>query len=68
MSGEWQLMLEGVDPEGEKRAPEGSSSDEWADEADRRTDRLAAVVDAATVSLRTGHVLITDGPFTETKE
>ena len=62
-----------VDPEDGTRAPETSNLDEWADKADRRTDgvlrhRLAGVVDAATVRLRKGHVLITDGPFIETKE
>jgi hypothetical protein len=70
MNAEWQLMPEGVDPVG---APEGSNSDELADDSDRRTDglldhHLAGVVDAATVRLRKGHVLITDGPFIETKE
>ena len=62
-----------VDPEDGTRAPETRNLDEWADKADRRTDgvlrhRLAGVVDAAAVRLRKGHVLITDGPFIETKE
>ena len=62
-----------VDPEDGTRAPETSNLDECADKADRRTDgllghRLASVVNAATVRLRKGHVLITDGPFIETKE
>jgi hypothetical protein len=62
-----------VDPEDGTHAPETSNLDEWTNEADRRRDgllghRLAGVVDAATVRLRKGHVLITDGPFIETKE
>jgi hypothetical protein len=62
-----------VDPEDGTRAPETRNLDERADKADRRTDgllghRLAGVVDAATVRLRKGPVLITDGPFIETKE
>ncbi len=62
-----------VDPEDGTRAPATSNLDEWADKADRRTDgllghRLAGAVDAATVRLRKRHVLITDGPFIETKE
>jgi hypothetical protein len=64
-----------VDPEDGTRAPETRNLDEWDDKGDRRTDglgllghRLAGVVDVATVHLRKGHVLITDGPFIETKE
>jgi predicted 3-demethylubiquinone-9 3-methyltransferase (glyoxalase superfamily) len=62
-----------VDPEDGTRAPETSNLDAWAHKADRRTDgllghRLASVVDATTVRLRKGHVLITDGPFIETKQ
>jgi hypothetical protein len=62
-----------VDPEDGTRAPETNNLDECADKADRRTDgllghRLASAVNTATVRLRKGHVLITDGPFIETKE
>lgn len=62
-----------VDREDGTRAPETSKLDEWVDKADRGTDGLlghglADVVDAATVRLLKGHVLITDGPFIETKE
>jgi predicted 3-demethylubiquinone-9 3-methyltransferase (glyoxalase superfamily) len=62
-----------VDPEDGTRAPETSNLDECAYKSDRRTDevlrhRLAGVVATATVRLRKGHVLITDGPFIETKE
>ena len=62
-----------VDPEDGTRAPDTSNLDEFADKTDRRADgllghRLVSVVNAATVRLRKGHGLITDGPFIETKE
>jgi hypothetical protein len=62
-----------VDPEAEERVPETNNLDEWADAADPRTDgvldhRLAGVMDTAPVRLRKGRMLITDGPFSETKE
>jgi hypothetical protein len=73
MSARWQLMLGSVDPEGEKCAPEGRNSDEWADDEDRPTEgsldhHPVGGVDATIVRRRKGHVLITDGPFAETKE
>ena len=45
----------------------------WAEEMDRRGirsigQRLAPPVDATTVRVRDGKVLLTDGPFVETKE
>lgn len=67
------LMLVCVDPEAERYVPEENNVEEWADETDRRNvrilgHRLKSVADAITVRRRTGHVLITDGPFAETKE
>jgi hypothetical protein len=45
----------------------------WVEENDRRGvrlfgDRLRPAEDATTVRVRNGDVLLTDGPFTETKE
>jgi hypothetical protein len=47
--------------------------DTWVDEMDRRDIRqlgemLAPSSDATTVKVRDGRVLLTDGPFAETKE
>ena len=47
--------------------------DTWVDEMDRRDIRqlgemLAPSSDATTVRIRDGRVLLTDGPFAETKE
>jgi hypothetical protein len=47
--------------------------DEWVEEMDRRDVRqlgevLAPTSDATTVKVRGGKVLLTDGPFAETKE
>jgi hypothetical protein len=67
------VMLFCVDPEAERYVPEESNVEEWTDETDRRNvrilgHRLKSVADAVTVRRRKGTVLITDGPFTETKE
>jgi hypothetical protein len=47
--------------------------DDWVDEMDGRNIRqlgemLAPAADATTVRIRGGRVLLTDGPFAETKE
>jgi hypothetical protein len=47
--------------------------EEWVDDLDSRGkrllgDRLRPVADATTVRVRSGEVLVTDGPFTESKE
>lgn len=57
-----------VEPE-----PGGMSIEEWVGEMDRRGarldgDRLQPPTAAATVRFRGGKVVVTDGPFTETKE
>jgi hypothetical protein len=67
------LMFVCVDPEGEKYVAEEDNAREWAAEMDRRGarilgNRLKGVETATTVRLRQGKVLVTDGPFAETKE
>jgi len=67
------LMLVCVDPEGEEYVPEEDTVDEWVGEMDRRKvrilgTRLRGVEDATTVRRRKGKVLVTDGPFAETRE
>jgi hypothetical protein len=67
------LMLACVDPGAEQYVPEEDNIGEWADETARRNVRilghgLKGLEDATTVRRRKGEVLITDGPFTETKE
>jgi hypothetical protein len=54
-------------------SPEEASADAWVEEMDGRGvrlqgDRLALTTDAATVRVRAGEVLVSDGPFAETKE
>ena len=66
-------MFARVDPEAKKPDPEGKDVRRWADDLDGRTEdilnrRSWGAVDAATVRRRKGDVLITDGPFTGTKE
>jgi hypothetical protein len=58
--------------------PEPSSTDaptveDWVEEGERRGirkqgDRLRPASDATTVRVRKGELLVTDGPFTESKE
>jgi hypothetical protein len=67
------IMFVCVDPDGEKYVPEEDNIDEWVDEMDGRKVRtlgyrLKGVKDATTVRRRKGKVLVTDGPFAETKE
>jgi hypothetical protein len=52
---------------------EGPSVEEWVEEGTRRGirlqgDRLRGPSDATTLRLRNGELLLTDGPFAETKE
>ena len=51
----------------------GAETDAWVEETERRGvrktgDRLRPASDATTVRVREGKVLLTDGPFAETKE
>ena len=67
------LMFVCADPEGEKYVPEENNIEDWVNEMDRRKvrilgNRLQGVEHATTVRRRTGKVLVTDGPFAETKE
>jgi hypothetical protein len=53
--------------------PEEASADAWAEEMDgrgvrRQGQRLRPISDATTVRLREGEVVLSDGPFAETKE
>jgi len=54
-------------------SPGGMTIEEWVEEYDRRGvrvhgDRFADPADATTVRVRGGEVLLTDGPFADTKE
>lgn len=64
------LMCVIVDPTGETH---DESPEAWVEEMDSRGvrlhgDRLRSIEDATTVRVRNGEVLVTDGPFTESKE
>ncbi len=61
--------------EGEDVADDGTGMtiEEWVEEFDRtgvrvHGDRVADPADATTVRVRGGEVLLTDGPFADTKE
>lgn len=65
------LMLVGVDSDGE--VLEEDNVEQWAGDLERRGkrlmgDRLRPSTDATTIKVRRGELLITDGPFTETKD
>jgi hypothetical protein len=65
------MMFVGTDPEGEPL--EEDTTEAWVTDVDGRGkriigDRLRPVDDATTVRVRNGEVLITDGPFTESKD
>jgi len=67
------VMLVCADPEGEKCVPEEDNVADWVDEMDRRKvrildNRLKGVEYAISVRRRKGKVLVTDGPFAETRE
>jgi hypothetical protein len=51
----------------------GTTIEEWCEEGERRGirkqgERLRPPADATTVRVRKGELLVTDGPFTESKE
>ena len=59
--------------EGVQVRPEDSDVQPWVDEMTSRGvrllgDRLQSISDATTVQVRNGELLISDGPFAETKE
>jgi hypothetical protein len=62
-----------VDPDAEQYLPEQDNVEDWVAEMDRRQirilgSRLEGLESAKTVRRRHGNVLVTDGPFAETKE
>src|SRR3954471_15454138 len=66
------MLLVCVDPSIEV-TPDEASADAWAEEMDgrgvrRQGQRLRPISDATTVRLRDGEVVLSDGPFAETKE
>jgi hypothetical protein len=66
-------VAEGVELSPEDRAQVGPATDAWVKEMDGRGIRvegheLRPVSDATTVRMRGGELLISDGPFAETKE
>jgi hypothetical protein len=67
------IMFVCVDPAAEKYVPEEDNIEDWVAEMDQRGvrilgNRLKEVQDATTVRRRNGNVIVTDGPFAETKE
>jgi hypothetical protein len=70
------LMLVKVDPEGEPYDPSDTSVDEieaWVEEGDRRGirlrgDRLRPIEETKIVRRRKGELIVSDGPFVESKE
>jgi len=67
------LMFVCVDPAGETYVPQEDNIDQWVGEMDRRRvrllgSRLQGPDSASTVCRRNDKLLVTDGPFAETKE
>jgi hypothetical protein len=67
------MLLICTDAEPDTNESAGPSIDEWVEEGARtgmRLDgeRLRPPADATTIRLRGGELLVTDGPFAETKE
>ena len=61
------------DPAAPVYIPEEDNIEEWVADLERRGvarggNRLRPVSDATTVTVRDGKTILTDGPFTETKE
>ena len=66
-------VAEGVEPSPEEKVQIGPATEAWVEEMDGRGVRvqgqeLRPVSDATTVRMRGGELLISDGPFAETKE
>jgi len=62
-----------VDPAAEEYVPQEDNIEDWVAEMDRRNvrilgSRLKELKDARTIRRRNGKVIVTDGPFAETKE
>jgi len=67
------LILVCVDPSGEPFDPAQDNIEEWVSSNDKKGsrilgDRLEHVSKAKTVRVRKGQLLVTDGPFAETRE
>jgi hypothetical protein len=67
------MMFVATDPEAEAYNPKDDNIEEWVRDVEARGvhvrgDRLRPVEDATTVRVRSGELLVTDGPFTESKE
>lgn len=67
------LLLIVSDPAAPTYVPEEDNIDEWGADVERRGvwragNRLRPVSDATTVTVRDGKTILSDGPFTETKE
>ena len=67
------LLFIATDPDAEPYDPDVNPIEEWVAEGERRGirkqgDRLRPPEDATTVRVRKGELLVTDGPFTESKE
>lgn len=67
------MMFVATDPEAEPFDPAEDNAEEWVgkhDASGQRVmgNRLRPVEDATTVRRRDGKVLVTDGPFAETRE
>jgi hypothetical protein len=72
----YMLMIcvdESIELSPEERSAVGPSTEAWVEEMDGRGvrlhgDRLRPVSDATTVRTRDGELLVSDGPFAETRE
>jgi hypothetical protein len=67
------MLFIATDPEAEPYVEAEDTIEVWGEEVERRGmalhgDRLRPVEDAKTVRVRGGELLVTDGPFAETKE
>lgn len=67
------LLLIVSDPAAPAYAPEEDNIEQWVADLERRGaaivgDRLRPPSDATTVTVRDGKTILTDGPFTESKE
>jgi len=62
-----------VDPAAEPYVPQEDNIEDWVAQMDQRNvrilgSRLKELKDARTIRRRNGKVIVTDGPFAETKE
>lgn len=67
------MMFVATDPEAEPYSADKDTTEDWVTEMDGRGvrlsgERLRPAAEATTVRLRNEELLVTDGPFAETKE